>query len=267
MKAYVINLDRRPDRLEHFQAMAAASGFDFIRIAAVDGNDPEFVARAVTAPRSRIKRQLRIGPYEIACFESHRKVWRTILESGESHGLVLEDDLFLSDDFDRILANDSWIPADADIVRLETFGTLMRYDPDPATRVLGRGLHRMRSTMGGGGAYILARRMVPTLLAETEEIREQVDVTLFDQNSPIFRRMVIYQMVPAPAVQGNRRKGVWLQEGWAASDLGEERGEPIPPPPPSRHTGLRRFKLYWRARYWLRRLDARLRRVREVPFG
>ena len=263
MKTYVINLDRRPDRLEHFQAMAAARGFDFIRIAAVDGNDPEFVARAATAP-SRITK-MPVGPYGIACFESHRKVWRTIFESGDPHGLVLEDDVVLAEDFGRLWTDDAWIPADADFVRLETYMDLARYDPEPATRVLGRGLHRVRSSVRGTGAYVVSRKIVPTLLTETEGFHDLPDVALFFRASPLCRRLVIYQMVPAPAVQGNQRKGAPLED-WAMSDLHEEREGPDSEKPDS-HTGLRRFKLYWRARYWLRRVDIRLRRLREVPFG
>lgn len=264
MKAHVINLDRRPDRLAHVRAMAADRGFDFIRIAAVDGTDPLFAARAAATPKSRITKK-RIGPYEIACFESHRKAWRALLDSRAAYGLVLEDDLIVTEDFGRLLADESWIPADADVIRLETYATLLRYDPAPAARVLGRGLHRMRGSMMGGGAYILSRRIVERLLAETGNIREQVDVVLFHRNSPVFRRLVIYQMVPAPAVQGNRRRGAAV-EGWAVSDLNEEREGPARERPDP-HTGLRRFQIYWRARYWLRQLDIRLRGLREVPFG
>ena len=40
-----------------------------------------------------------MGPYAIACFESHRRAWRRIAEGQASHGVVLEDDLILQPDF------------------------------------------------------------------------------------------------------------------------------------------------------------------------
>ena len=46
MKAYCINLDRRPDRLKHMTEVFAEHGIAFERVAAVDGLDPSVAAAA-----------------------------------------------------------------------------------------------------------------------------------------------------------------------------------------------------------------------------
>jgi hypothetical protein len=42
IKIYVINLDRRRDRLERMQAIADALGFEFERVSAVDAKSDDF---------------------------------------------------------------------------------------------------------------------------------------------------------------------------------------------------------------------------------
>ena len=262
MKTYVINLDRRPDRLAFFREQAAARRFDFERIVAVDGTDPALIARAATLPVGFTGH--RRGPSHLACFESHRQVWRAILESGDPFGIVMEDDVVLAKDFSRLLSAD-WVPYDADLVRLETYMMPTRLDRAPVGRVEGRAIRRMRSTMGGTGAYVIARPAAARLLQETEAIYENIDAVLFDTRSPLFSSLRIYQLIPAPAIQGHRLPQVRAQ-GWAESTLQTERTEDEggPPPPPQ---GLRRFKFYWKAQYWLRRLKARAQGRIDVPFG
>ena len=46
MKAYLINLDRSPERLAHFSAQARRAGLAFERIAAVDGRTLDEAQRA-----------------------------------------------------------------------------------------------------------------------------------------------------------------------------------------------------------------------------
>lgn len=261
MKVHVINLDRRPDRLAFFRDQAAARGFEFERIVAVDGTDPALVARAAALPAGFTGH--RRGPFQLACFESHRLAWRAVLDSGDACGIVMEDDVVLAEDFRRLLA-DGWVPQDADLVRLETYMTPARFDAAPAGQVAGRAIRRMRSTMGGAGAYVIARPAAARLLQATETLFEGVDEVMFNTRSPLFGQLAIYQLIPAPAIQGHRLPPVRGQ-GWAESSLQAERTEDEGGVPAQ--TGLRRFKLYWRAQYWMRRLKARARGRIDVPFG
>jgi glycosyl transferase family 25 len=260
MKVYLINLDRAPERLEHFTTQAIARGFTFERIAAVDGRAPEFAARA----KGIAQEGAFLGPNEIACAESHRKAWRAFLASDERYALVMEDDVVVSESFSDFL-HENWLPADTDIVRLETFTLLTLFEGRPVARVAGRRLYRLRGHAWGAAAYVLSRQAALDLLKATEDLCEAVDVVMFWNCSPLFKERVIYQMIPAPAIQG-----MWLKEAkkeaWTKSSLEAERvairGVAAKP------NGLRAYRTWRRIIYRLQRLRARLqgRLLSPVPF-
>lgn len=252
MKAYLINLDRRPDRLNRFVAQARDLGFAFERVVAVDGQEPALQARAEAAGPGRFCPQ--IGAYELACFESHRKAWAAILASGDTHGLVMEDDLVLAPDFAELL-RDGWVPEGADIVRVETWLTQTRFDLRPVGTVQGRKIHRMRSTMLGGGAYVLSGPAARRLLEATREIVDPVDHVLFSEDSPLFAALAIHQLIPAAAIQGFKHdKGV--VDDWAQSSLEDNRRGIRGPR--AEFQGLMRSQLLRRFLYRLWRVNARL---------
>jgi GR25 family glycosyltransferase involved in LPS biosynthesis len=67
---FVINLDRRPDRLESVKEEFSYIGWDFERFSAVDTNSYE------------------------GCAYSHQKIAQIILERGYDYAMVFEDDIF-----------------------------------------------------------------------------------------------------------------------------------------------------------------------------
>lgn len=200
MKAYCINLDRRPDRLEHMTAEFARVGIPFERIPAVDGQDPKVAAAAAKLPAYVHGTRVSAGVY--GCFESHRDAWRLLLGSAEKWAMIFEDDLILASDI-SIYLSEEWIPADADIVKLETYGVRVHLKSSSAKKG-GRYLHRLCSYHHGAGAYLISADAARQLLAYTLPIGLPVDRAMFDERSPMRRGLVIYQMVPAPVIQGDR---------------------------------------------------------------
>ena len=211
LTAYCINLSRRPDRLEHMRGQAAAAGFDFARIEAVDGSAPGMEEAARVAGEESGTPPLGTGAY--ACFQSHRACWQALVDSGASHAMVLEDDMRFAPDFGRYL-EPGWIPAETELIRLETFGTRVHLDPASVPTTGPRRLHPMRSCQIGAGAYVLSRPVAAALLERTRKVEAAVDHVLFDIGAPAFAGHDILQMTPAPAIQGKRsdpEAGSWVQ--------------------------------------------------------
>lgn len=92
MKVYVINLDRRPDRLRDIAEKLASIGVGFERISAVDGrkinpkrNVNRFLASLYSGPDSNMLAA-------VGCYLSHRSIWQRMVRDGVTQALILEDD-------------------------------------------------------------------------------------------------------------------------------------------------------------------------------
>ncbi len=81
--AYLINLDRRPDRWNEFVGKSKELELPISRFSAVDGLEIS-------------KSELRLPPSVAACWMSHQAIAKEFLESGSEYCLVLEDDIDLN---------------------------------------------------------------------------------------------------------------------------------------------------------------------------
>ena len=196
---HVINLDRVPERLEHIRAQADAIGFEFRRVSAVDGAAPGFAESLGDRPPGPLRGQV-LSPAQVACFRSHRKTWKTIVEGTAEYGMILEDDIVLTPDFGKYLES-GWIPSDADLIRLESWWAPAWMDSRPVSVAYGRALHRLRGATVGTGAYLVSQKAAEHLLGATEFQLDPADVAIFDPASEVFNRLQILQMRPAPARQ------------------------------------------------------------------
>ncbi|OJT95452.1 MAG: hypothetical protein BGN82_09580 [Alphaproteobacteria bacterium 65-7] len=205
MKRYLVNLARRPDRLQAMQARAAALGLTLERVEALDAAAAEPAAMdgwfAPSGPLGEIPRG------DKACLLSHRRAWEMFLQSGASHAVFLEDDVVLSPAAGALLRDAGWIPAGVPVVKLEHYGP-------PGQRVLLKDFRalepnvapdfeiaRMLSRHTGAGAYILSRTAARLLVAQPR-FPLPVDHLLFNpNNSPLFAHLPPWQLLPAIARQ------------------------------------------------------------------
>ena len=212
MRLFLINLDRRPDRLDAMTAQAGALGLALSRIAAVDAKaaDPAELDRwfAPSGPLGEIPRG------DKACFLSHRRAWEAFVVSGDAHAVVLEDDVRLSPVAGALLASDAWVPQGAGLIKLEHYGP-------PGQRVLLTDFHqvgedfrlaRMLSRHTGAAAYLIARAAAQMLLDQTR-FDLPVDHLMFNpNNSRLFAGLAPQQLLPAIARQQQftdaREKGI-----------------------------------------------------------
>jgi len=144
----IVNLDRRPDRLEGCseRLQAHCSGLSWSRFSATDGKNTSIpenevvlswnTARNCVFQRMRSVRkgwddlesykelQLGLSPGERGCASSHIRAWRRCLELAESCGserplLVLEDDAAPTEDFEAVLKKAmAALPEDAHVLYL-----------------------------------------------------------------------------------------------------------------------------------------------------
>lgn len=209
MQTYVINLDRRPDRLHAMAAQLEALAIPFKQIEALDAQTatPENIECGFAAN----------GPLGIlskgdkACGQSHRRALRAFLDSSEPRALIFEDDIALDKSAAELLRDDAWIPSGVDVVKLEHFGPDSQYvliaeaiDVAPQRKIA-----RLRSRHVGAGAYILSRRAADVLLHAVPAWPLPVDHMLFNPNiSPLFDSLRPYQMLPTVARQSSSLGGL-----------------------------------------------------------
>jgi glycosyl transferase family 25 len=213
MRVYLINLERRKDRLKAMEEQAAGVSLELERVTALD---------AGTADRDAVNSWFATGgplgeipAGDKACLLSHRAAWERFIASGEAHAVFLEDDVRLSKAAGPMLASDAWIPDGVPVVKLEHYGppaqrvlladihALSMARPRQAATALGEDFRmgRMLSRHTGGAAYILSRQAAEILLAEPR-FDLPVDHLLFNpNNSRLFARLKPWQLVPAIARQ------------------------------------------------------------------
>jgi len=202
MRLYVINLDRRPDRLRAMTKQLDAFGLPFLRIRAIDAVsantrllDAHF---ASNGPLGTIPRG------DKCCTLSHIQAWRAFLASGERLGAILEDDVVLDRSAADLLLRPDWIPSFVDLLKLEHFGPAgQRVLVGETIKVSAdRSIGELHSRHTGAGAYIISRNAAMILLSALPAWTLPVDHMLFNPNtSPLTDRLRPYQLLPAIARQ------------------------------------------------------------------
>lgn len=201
---FVINLARRPDRLERIGALLASRGVEWSRVDACDATEVDPARLDGVIASAGPLGALGLG--DRACTVSHSLAWQSFLDSSARFALFLEDDVYLASDIAKILKADDWVPPDTHAIKLEKFGDgRSRILLGPARALLPgteRRLHRMYSRHVGGGAYILSREGAEIALSQCGRMRVPIDHLLFnDTVSPVFHRLRPVIMRPAMATQ------------------------------------------------------------------
>lgn len=193
-KAYLINLDRSQGRLDFMTQKFNSLGLVVERVPAVDGLAIDLAPYADSG----------LTQGEVGCFLSHRVIWEKLVSSDDDHALVLEDDVRLSADLPELLANLSWIPASAGVVKLDMAGGRIGVAKSAYDAPRGRKLFLLRTMHDGGAGYIVSRAYAAKLIKESATLREAVDVFMFGVGAVAKDDGRIWQMVPAAVAQEKR---------------------------------------------------------------
>jgi glycosyl transferase family 25 len=245
---FVINLDRVPERWRFMQEGLRAAGLEPERFPAVDAARPEALADAHYRAHSGDRWEL---PHSlVACFESHRRAWQTIVDRGLPMAVVFEDDVVPGE---RLGDAIDWLDRGGvafDVAKLDTARRSLRMGPVMAEA---EGL-AFRALLSGGAsaaAYAVSREGAAKLLEWSDPFCDHTDDFVF-RPRPGFR---VLQLMPAAAIQamflsGEERAAIGLTD---PAIIGSERSSD------SRlNRKTNRGPLWFRARKELRRSARKL---------
>ncbi|MFD0916012.1 glycosyltransferase family 25 protein [Pseudahrensia aquimaris] len=98
-RAYVINLDRSPDRWDAIATQLNDVGADYERVTAIEGQSLLPDLDGLDQSAFDFRHGKTINPNELGCYLSHHKAIQTFMESDVQFGIILEDDADLTADF------------------------------------------------------------------------------------------------------------------------------------------------------------------------
>ena len=179
--AYFINLDRAPDRRAFMDGQMEAAGLTATRVTAVDAKAPDFAPRGgLTVSRDDVLietnwdgRVYVLG--EEACFQSHIKALKTLVEGPAEIGLIFEDDAELAPDFAATLDAILGYRMLWDLVKLEG---IRKSGGRPAFKVAKAGAYDLVASLNpcsGAAAYLVTRSAAEKLIAQSEGVFEPFD--------------------------------------------------------------------------------------------
>jgi glycosyl transferase, family 25 len=174
-----------------------AQELEFLRIAAVNG--AQLRSRRDSFWSDPIRSHLGAG--ETGCLLSHVRAWRVIAQADGEHGLVLEDDIHVSNDFADLIRTMSLDPTEFCVHKLETFRANVTLRRQPTYTARNRRAHKLETNHGGSGAYIINKGVAAFLLNYVDSFTEAMDIELFDPHRRTIKGLTIYQWVPAPCIQ------------------------------------------------------------------
>jgi|GEM_PF-599447 len=195
---YYINLASRPDRRALMEEQFGRLGLAATRIEAVT---PAGLPAGVVAHYGDSRRYKWMAPTELACAASHGLALQAFLDSGATHGLILEDDSQLSPELPRVLAGLTAAPAAFDVLRVETTPYSLWLSPWRAPLVEGIDLRRAVGGCAAAGAYIVNRRAAKLLLEGDTLRRHPIDAILYDPYGSVGAALTVLHCDPAVSVQ------------------------------------------------------------------
>ena len=192
MKTYYINVARSYARRDWMESQLSELQFDYERIPAIDGaclSEAELKTwidqRRVFLYSSRI-----ITPRMVGCFISHREAWKKVAAGPDQFAVIMEDDILVSRKGAELLKDDSWIPNQTALIRLDQQVKVYLLRCYKRIEFNGASISLFDFEGGcGNGAYIIHKSMAEWLISNFNKMYQDVDmqmidVDLFSRNRP-----------------------------------------------------------------------------------
>lgn len=248
--AFVINLDRSPERLAAARHRFAAVGIAPTRFSGIDAAaDPDRIAAAVDGERFRAFMRRPHQPGEIGCALSHFALWETLAEGDAEMLLVVEDDAVPTDHFDAVAGLADSLPDDWEICLLSSDGVSGGRGSLWSAKVGGLTLHRYWRPGYLSAGYLVHRRVLRhrDLWPPRAKLAFPIDGWRY---WAWLHGVAIYAVLPRP-IRSDRTAPSTIDHGGAA------RAKGAPTPGETLRSLLVRLSMYPRAlsygvRTWLR---------------
>ena len=214
---FVINLDRRKDRLAFMAAQLEEIGLKWERISA---HDMQTINNAALEQEiSTSGHVIGMGRGSQCCALTNFDIYRRIIAEDIPAALILQDDVELSSTIAQFVSTLDWLPQNVDIVQFEKYGRRVSrrlLGPELGTMpATGCSLHALYSRTAGAACYLITKQGAARILADKPILNMPIDHFLFSPNvSPLFDRLNVAVVCPALARQKDAVFG---------SDLDDER--------------------------------------------
>lgn len=192
---FFINLDRAKDRAAYMWACLERAGLADTteRVPAWDSRTDSIRNGFKRGPSSLC---YALDPTEIACWESHRKVWQHMLDCDLEHAVIFEDDVVFSPNFKGVLDEVCANAKDFDLIKLDGIPSRQRLGPAQPCGALT--LKSINNVSYSSAAYLLSRQGAKRLLDESESYNMGLDMEMFTPR----KGWRMWQLFPAICVQG-----------------------------------------------------------------
>lgn len=218
--------------MSHMRGIFVAQGLAFQRVDAIDADalSNSFVRKIAVPTTGKHARNL--TPSEVACYLSHKKAWETALAQKLDYAAIFEDDIHLAPDAGKILScAETWIPAGADLIKLETL--CMPAHVGRGGAVIACTQHRLERLLGshyGAAGYIVSRRAMEILCAESRILPLPVDDVIFGAHYRVFGQLKAFQVDPAICIQDQYLDGAEAGRLGIVSQIHDRHVQtPLPP--------------------------------------
>ncbi|MBF9043189.1 hypothetical protein HKCCE4037_07620 [Rhodobacterales bacterium HKCCE4037] len=201
---FLINLDRRPDRLAVMSDQLGSLGLPWVRISAYDMEsiDDGILGERVALSGHRIP----MGRGSQCCALTNLAIYQRIVDEETPAALILQDDVALSADLVPYATSIDWLPDGVHVVQFEKYGKpsskrLLGPEFKDAT-LADRTLHRLYSRTAGAACYLITLDGAKTIINHRGLIDMPIDHFLFSPNvSPVFNDLHVAVVRPAMARQ------------------------------------------------------------------
>lgn len=191
---FYINLDRVPERRSFMENQFEKAGVrGASRISAVDARQPEALAGNGYVPGVGSRWGLKQS--EIACFESHRSVWKRIRDTDLKAAVIFEDDVELSSGAGRVIEALLEDGTGFDFLKLDYSPKSLRFGAEQT--LAGVTIRPILEMAPSAAAYIVSSEGCRKLLAWSEHYSDHLD-DFVSIPRPDWR---MYQVFPAIGVQ------------------------------------------------------------------